>query len=169
MFKSALLGAAAIAALATAAPAAAADYIVNYTGTSALNGAFTATLRLSVFNGTITAITGTRNGLAVTGLSNYAAATQHFSPTAPYTDFGGFSYDVVGSPSYNVFYDGSLGELNSVDSPNGFVVNESRFTSFAVAAVPEPATWGMMILGFGVIGGAMRRRAARVRTAVAFG
>ena len=27
-----------------------------------------------------------------------------------------------------------------------------------VAAVPEPATWGMMILGFGVMGGAMRRR-----------
>lgn len=32
--------------------------------------------------------------------------------------------------------------------------------SFAptAAAVPEPATWGMMILGFGVMGGAMRRR-----------
>jgi hypothetical protein len=26
------------------------------------------------------------------------------------------------------------------------------------AAVPEPATWGMMILGFGLVGGAMRRR-----------
>jgi len=29
----------------------------------------------------------------------------------------------------------------------------------AVAAVPEPSTWAMMILGFGVIGAAMRRRA----------
>ncbi|MEP2102427.1 MAG: NF038122 family metalloprotease [Parasphingorhabdus sp.] len=27
-----------------------------------------------------------------------------------------------------------------------------------VAAVPEPATWGMMILGFGMVGGALRRR-----------
>ena len=26
------------------------------------------------------------------------------------------------------------------------------------AAVPEPATWGLMILGFGLIGGALRRR-----------
>jgi PEP-CTERM motif len=25
-------------------------------------------------------------------------------------------------------------------------------------AVPEPATWGMMLLGFGIIGGALRRR-----------
>lgn len=29
---------------------------------------------------------------------------------------------------------------------------------YAVAAVPEPATWAMLILGFGLIGGAMRRR-----------
>ncbi|KQT32140.1 coagulation factor 5/8 type domain-containing protein [Sphingomonas sp. Leaf412] len=35
------------------------------------------------------------------------------------------------------------------------------------AGVPEPATWGLMILGFGAIGGAMRRRATRttLRTA----
>jgi hypothetical protein len=35
------------------------------------------------------------------------------------------------------------------------------------AAVPEPATWGMMILGLGLAGAALRRRAARV--SVAFG
>lgn len=28
----------------------------------------------------------------------------------------------------------------------------------SVAAVPEPATWAMMILGFGLVGGSMRRR-----------
>ncbi|QTD57656.1 PEPxxWA-CTERM sorting domain-containing protein [Parasphingorhabdus cellanae] len=27
-----------------------------------------------------------------------------------------------------------------------------------VSAVPEPATWGMMIFGFGMVGGALRRR-----------
>jgi hypothetical protein len=32
-------------------------------------------------------------------------------------------------------------------------------------AVPEPATWAMMILGMGVIGGTMRRRRAAVRFA----
>jgi len=35
------------------------------------------------------------------------------------------------------------------------------------AAVPEPAAWGMMILGFGLIGGAMRRRSA-TKTTVTF-
>lgn len=32
------------------------------------------------------------------------------------------------------------------------------FTPNAVGAVPEPATWGLMILGFGAIGTTMRRR-----------
>lgn len=35
----------------------------------------------------------------------------------------------------------------------------------ADSAVPEPATWAMMIGGFGMIGGAMRRRTAKLATA----
>jgi hypothetical protein len=37
--------------------------------------------------------------------------------------------------------------------------------SFALAAVPEPTTWALFILGFGLIGGAMRRRSSQVRVA----
>lgn len=36
--------------------------------------------------------------------------------------------------------------------------NWSIFGTVARGAVPEPATWGMMLLGFGMIGGAMRHR-----------
>lgn len=35
--------------------------------------------------------------------------------------------------------------------------NSFEFDNLA-AAVPEPAMWGMMILGFGLVGGALRRR-----------
>ena len=35
-------------------------------------------------------------------------------------------------------------------------------------AVPEPSTWAMLILGFGVIGGALRRRRTTVRGGIAF-
>lgn len=41
------------------------------------------------------------------------------------------------------------------DSLGGYIDN-TRLT--LISAVPEPATWLMMILGLGVIGGAMRRR-----------
>ena len=40
------------------------------------------------------------------------------------------------------------------------------FVGAQVSPVPEPATWGMMLVGFGIVGGAMRRRQ---RTSVSFG
>ncbi len=45
--------------------------------------------------------------------------------------------------------------------------NKATFAgNFNVAAVPEPATWAMMIGGIGMVGGAMRRR--RVSTKISF-
>lgn len=38
----------------------------------------------------------------------------------------------------------------------------SARVSITYAAVPEPATWGMMILGFGALGGALRRSRRRM-------
>lgn len=44
---------------------------------------------------------------------------------------------------------------NSATSATGL---GTVFVPAAVGAVPEPATWGMMILGFGMVGAGMRRR-----------
>jgi hypothetical protein len=35
-----------------------------------------------------------------------------------------------------------------------------HLTSLSAAAVPEPASWALMISGFGLVGGAMRRTRA---------
>ncbi len=35
---------------------------------------------------------------------------------------------------------------------------DTTFSTQNIAAVPEPATWGMMIFGFGMVGSALRRR-----------
>ncbi|MGL6042555.1 MAG: PEPxxWA-CTERM sorting domain-containing protein, partial [Sandaracinobacteroides sp.] len=40
--------------------------------------------------------------------------------------------------------------------PSGIALDNVTVTS----NVPEPATWGMMILGFGLVGATMRRRRA---------
>lgn len=52
---------------------------------------------------------------------------------------------------------------------SGFSYPASVLTisQIAVAAVPEPAGWAFMVLGFGATGGMLRRR--KVRTAVAYG
>lgn len=39
--------------------------------------------------------------------------------------------------------------------------NYAGIDDVSVAAVPEPATWGLMLAGFGLVGCAMRRRTAR--------
>lgn len=88
----------------------------------------------------------------------------------------GLSFDNSGvnalgleSPAYSG-YDGRTSFPNTPGSTyfqnaqfetNGGTVVISNFSggSFqALGAVPEPATWGMMILGFGAVGYGMRRR-----------
>jgi hypothetical protein len=42
--------------------------------------------------------------------------------------------------------------------------NGSNFNGTAnLTAVPEPATWGLMLLGFGAMGGMLRTRNRKVR------
>lgn len=52
-------------------------------------------------------------------------------------------------------------ELENIDVDDNDQVGTYRFTLESVnaaGAVPEPSTWAMLILGFGLIGGAMRSR-----------
>ena len=52
----------------------------------------------------------------------------------------------------------------STTSQGNFSIDRVSSSPFAVA-VPEPASWALMIGGFGVVGGAMRRRSSRATTA----
>lgn len=77
-------------------------------------------------------------------------------------------YMAVKAGSYFTLYkvaDLSSGSWTTADIPyKNSPKNVSHivfFGSEAAAAVPEPATWGMMIAGVGMAGGALRRRRAR--------
>ena len=50
---------------------------------------------------------------------------------------------------------GGSGTYGSAGLPSYYIA-ESKFTG--VSAVPEPASWALMIVGFGIVGAAMRRR-----------
>jgi len=62
---------------------------------------------------------------------------------------------LLGAGSYALTLTGDCG----AGCPAGFAV---RLDTAAVADVPDPASWAMMVGGFGLIGGALRRRTVRV-------
>lgn len=97
-------------------------------------------LTLLFANGTTTTYNGAQiiNG---TGVSS--TVTDTGSPTDSSTN---------GVVTYRVIDNGPL--INGAT----FASSSNAFEFDNLAAVPEPAAWGMMILGFGLVGGVMRRR-----------
>lgn len=78
-----------------------------------------------------------------------------------FTQFSGPTL-FTGSPDHPTFLTGSFTLINP------FFGNGQLTISPVAAAVPEPATWGMMILGMGAVGYALRRR-QKVTTRVSYG
>jgi opacity protein-like surface antigen len=58
--------------------------------------------------------------------------------------------------------------IKSIRFSNEYIGIRNISTATAAGAVPEPATWAMMILGMGAVGFAMRRRRKNVTTTVAY-
>lgn len=46
-------------------------------------------------------------------------------------------------------------------------VQQVRLNAAQISAIPEPATWAMLIVGFGMVGASMRRRKSRTVSATA--
>ena len=110
-------------------------------------------------NGHATAISGLVNGTdPITGLSSYAGADNDLYVTGAWVTFGGLSFSTISLGNFNFYNSGQgyYGLLSSVTNANGYA--DGRIATARVAAVPEPATWSMMLLGFGAIGWQLRRR-----------
>jgi hypothetical protein len=85
-----------------------------------------------------------------------------------------YSTEVLSTPSgpFPVINVARAVNVDGVDDPGVFVTDAADFVDtstipnavwarFTVSPVPEPASWATMILGFGVIGGALRSRRMR--------
>ncbi len=87
-----------------------------------------------------------------------------FAALGDVTDVYNFSgEDVFGFDPSNITLDGgdlTINLANSFFAPGGSlqVKFDGTVTPPPAGAVPEPATWAMMILGFALVGFAMRRR-----------
>ena len=79
--------------------------------------------------------------------------------------FGVGSLSNATKGALTAIFDVNFMQTNSSTAEVNLTKNLIGFVGAQVSPVPEPATWGMMLVGFGIVGGAMRRRQ---RTSVSF-
>ena len=105
----------------------------------------------AVWFGTSNAVTPAWN--STVGFANYAVSPSLWGNVAAGAS-GATRMTGATTASTKWLVGAALGPLNSVDA---FKLSSITVTD-SVAAVPEPATWATMIIGFGAAGVALRRR-----------
>lgn len=96
-------------------------------------------------------VIGLRNPAPFSGVFGWAAGTSTDVPGVPFNVANFTPINYAGGNAYrgiNPYLGGNPTYVPHVDLGFRTYVN----------SVPEPATWAMMIVGFGLVGGAMRRR-----------
>lgn len=106
------------------------------------------------FNNVAGTFGGTAGSANISFGTNLVADLNIQSPNLAFTQLSTLG-DLFTGPASNPTF--NLGTFNL---SGGFTAGPATLTitRAAVAAVPEPATWMMMLLGFGVVGAAARRR-----------
>lgn len=162
--KKMALALAALAAGVSATPASAAQYMFNFSGLGrTASGVLTTTDTPFASRGynavTITGITGTINGLTITGLNGFVGSNNLYYLTGPsFVDGSGLGFTASDGSQTSLFYQDSASSYRITTFTGGFASGLVSASSSAVTAVPEPATWAMLIFGMGAAGVAMRRR-----------
>jgi hypothetical protein len=172
----ALLSSAAIVAAALSTQASAATFLFE------LSGGRNATFQLDTDNPASSQTTAFGNQVV---FENIAGTVNGESAAIPTINFGtgvfavlsvnaaglGFTQFAGGGPLFSgsgsapVFSAGTFQLTNPFDpSSNSTLVISQQ----AVAAVPEPATWALMLLGFGFVGGALRAAKRQQKVTVSY-
>lgn len=90
------------------------------------------------------------------GSGYWGSGAFNVSGGAPYTTFNG-----TGEPHGIIRFTGSFDEVTFTDLTenwHGIQIGIGGLAPPPTGAVPEPGTWAMMLAGFGLVGGVMRRR-----------
>ena len=104
----------------------------------------------------------TENGVSKTLSGLFDEATQSFTSTSSAVKFSGVDYSLTDfnwvRGLSNIVGSHSVGSAVYPGQPIGSKSDYQGAFTINAAGVPEPATWSLMILGFGAVAGTMRRR-----------
>ena len=169
--KSVLIGASVLTLAVAASPATAAPLLFELSGSRSATFTFDPeTTTPDFFNSSfignqvsynsIEGIFGGTPGTAFVGFGTFLAATLNIqSPSLGFTQFAGPGLFTVSNMRPVL----SLGTFQLTSIVSG----ASTLKISAAAAVPEPATWAMMLIGFGMMGASMRYRRRSTSTSYA--
>lgn len=104
----------------------------------------------------------TENGVSKTLTGLFDEATQGFTSTSNAVKFSGVNYSLTDfnwvRGLSNIVGSHSVGSAVYPHQPIGSKSDYQGAFTINAAGVPEPATWSLMIVGFGGVAGTMRRR-----------
>lgn len=113
-------------------------------------------------------VAGTFNGVAGTAStisfgSGIIASLNIVAPGLGFTQFGSSS-----APLFTGSFDSPTFQTGTYQLNNPFFGDGTLTISNGAGAVPEPATWAMMLLGFGALGGIMRSTRRKQNATVSY-
>jgi hypothetical protein len=129
----------------------------------------------------VDSISGERNGVVITGLTDYAGNDNYVYTASPNVDYPGLAYTTTDGSAYNVYYDTSTADSYAcgligyceigpgAPGTSGLgppVDSIGPMSAFTLTAVPELSTWAMMLVGFAGVGYVGLLRSKRYRSAV---
>ena len=117
------------------------------------------TFAFNVAQGTDVTATNSYFGFRYT---NSGVVTFDYSAASP------TSGTFVGPNNFAVALGATFTDPISPQPDNSYDALNARTYSINATAVPEPATWGMLLLGMGMVGYGLRRRQSKITTRIAF-
>ena len=163
-----LMGAATAVLAIASSPASAAEYVFSFNAAQfTAAGSFITSdtagpgggYDILTTTGTLTN-TNNNNMFTITGPTTFAGADNIlFANTTPVLSFDGTSFLASNGLGINLYYSAANSAYRVFTSNSQFIaVTNFTLTEVVTGAVPEPASWAMMIGGFGLAGGALRRQ-----------